>query len=118
MTRARGISNEISKILSQYSTEVEKSLEESKQKVSKETVKLLKSTSPKETGDYAKGWAVKSVGTSKIIHNKTNYQLTHLLENGHAKKNGGRVAPRIHIKPAEEKAIDDYIKAVEEAVSK
>lgn len=116
MTRIRGISNEITRALQQYSSEVEKSLEKSKEKVAKEAVKTLKSTSPSETGSYKKGWRVKQVGTAKVIHNATDYQLTHLLEHGHAKKNGGRVAPIVHIKPVEEKAIEDFERAIREEI--
>ena len=103
MTRIRGINNEITRALQQYSSEVE-------------AVKTLKSTSPSETGSYKKGWRVKQVGTAKVVHNATDYQLTHLLEHGHAKKNGGRVAPRVHIKPVEEKAIEDFERAIREEI--
>lgn len=116
MTRVRGISNEIAKALSEYTSDVEKGLEKAKIKVAKDTVKTLKNTSPKKTGSYAKGWAVKQVGTARVIHNKTDYQLTHLLENGHAKKGGGRVAAKVHIKPAEEKAIREYETAVRKEI--
>jgi hypothetical protein len=51
-----------------------------------------------------------------IIHNKTDYRKTHLLEHGHAKKNGGRVAAQIHIGPAEDRAIVDFIDRVERAI--
>lgn len=109
--------SEISSILSEYTTEVEEGLEEAKKETSKEAVKHLKSfSSPKKTGDYLKGWSVKRVGTAFVIHNRTHYQLTHLLENGHAKVNGGRVAGIPHIRPTEEEAIKYYVKRVEKVI--
>ena len=94
----------------------EEGLEEAKIEVAKETVKELKSTSPKKTGGYAKGWARKKVGTAQVVHNSTNYQLTHLLENGHANRDGGRTPGRPHIAPAEQKAIDEFEKRVEKVI--
>ena len=67
--------------------------------VAKEAAKKLKQTSPKgASGKYAKGWAVK-VETGRISVGATvygkpgTYQLAHLLEHGHATRNGtGRTA--------------------------
>lgn len=110
------LANEISKALREYTTEVEEGLEEVKKEVAKEGVKQLKKTSPKLTGDYAKGWRVKRVGTAQVIHNATDYQLTHLLEKGHAKRGGGRVPPKVHIAPVEEKVIEEFEKRVEKVI--
>lgn len=65
----------------------------------------LKATSPKSknkrrSGQYAKSWTKKKRGKMIIIHNK-EYQLTHLLEKGHAKRGGGRVEAKVHILPVE-----------------
>lgn len=53
-------------------------------------VKLLKQKSKVRTGAYKKGWKADTktdeTGTECTVHNK-RYQLTHLLENGHAIKN-------------------------------
>lgn len=83
--------------------------------VAKETVKELKATSPRrkgpQGGQYKKNWAYKklredSVRSQVVIYEKKpEYRLTHLLEKGHAKRGGGRVDARPHIKKAEEKAI-------------
>ena len=73
------------------------------------------------TGKYTKDWDVaqrdsragRITGTeSYSVHNKKHYQLTHLLQNGHASRNGGRVKAYPHIDSAEEKAekaATDYI---------
>lgn len=110
------LASEIAKALRQYTDEVTDGLEEAKKRVAKETVKQLRATSPKLTGDYSRGWRSKKVGTAQVIHNATNYQLTHLLEWGHAKVGGGRVAPRPHIRKAEQAAIDEFTKQVEKVI--
>lgn len=116
MVKVNDLTKEIARALQEYSTEVEEGLEEAKVEVAKDTVKRLKQTSPKKTGDYRKGWARKKVGTAQVVHNRTDYQLTHLLEYGHAKRGGGRVAGIPHIAPVEEKAIDEYVKRVEKVI--
>ena len=79
---------------------MERALEETKTDLAKGAVKQLKETSPKRTGKYAAGWTRKKKGKTIIVHNR-RYQLTHLLEKGHAKRGGGRVAARVHIAPVE-----------------
>ena len=82
--------------------------------------KDIQANSPDDTGDYRKGWRERVAYESPddirmTVYNKTDYQLTHLLEYGHAKVGGGRVEGHPHIGPAEErmekKLIQD-IKAV------
>ena|SRR5690606_21105568 len=110
------LAGEITKALQQYTTEVTEGLEEAKKRVAKETVKQLRATSPKLTGDYSRGWRTKQVGSAQVIHNATDYQLTHLLEWGHAKVGGGRVAPRPHIRKAEQEAIREYLSEAEKVI--
>ena len=117
-SKIKGISNEFAKILSEYKEDIVDGMNSVKEEVAKETVNKLKSTSPRKRkggGQYAKGWKISDVKGKKIIHNK-KYQLTHLLEYGHAKVNGGRVDAKVHIRPAEEKAIKKYISGVEKVI--
>ena len=113
---------EIAKGLAEYSQEVVEKVNVSSEKVGKAAVKQLKQTSPKRHGKYAKSWTMtteKAIGQPdlRIIHVKApHYRLTHLLEKGHAKVNGGRVEGKPHIRPAEEMVIQDFTREVEEAI--
>lgn len=95
-----GLSKEIEKALKEYTEEVEVALDKTKRDLAKQGIKELKANSPVRTGKYAKSWTRKKRGKKIILHNK-EYQLTHLLEKGHAKRGGGRVAARAHIAPVE-----------------
>lgn len=109
-------SKDIAKALREYTSEVEAGLQVSKKEVAKETAGQLKQTSPKLTGDYAKGWGVSTIKGRMVVHNKTDYQLTHLLEYGHVDRGGGRTAGKAHIRPAEEQAIKEFVDRVEKVI--
>ena len=79
----------------------------------------ISANAPKRTGAYAKSWTVKTEKETAhslevVVHSKNRYQIAHLLEHGHAKRGGGRVAGIPHIAPAEEKAV----KQLEEDIMK
>lgn len=78
-------------------------------------------SAPERTGAYAKSWRMKvteesSVGIGVTVYSPSHYMLAHLLENGHAKRNGGRVAGERHIAPAEEHAKEQLIGDIEKAL--
>lgn len=118
MVKIDDLSDEIARALQEYTEEVTEGLEEAKIASAKEGVKMLKKAG--EFKDrrprYRKGWSRKKVGTAQVIHNRTDYQLTHLLEKGHAKRNGGRTKAFEHIAPVEEKVIKDYEQRVEKVI--
>ncbi|MDC2866515.1 HK97 gp10 family phage protein [Bacillus sp. BP-3] len=116
MTSVNDLADEIVRQVATYTREVEEKVEVSKVEVAKKGVGELKQKSPKLTGDYRKGWRVKKVGKDVVIHNATDYQLTHLLEHGHVKAGGGRVAAKPHIRPVEEIVVSEFISKVEEAI--
>lgn len=114
----------IQNILHEIPQKVDNVIDEAAAKVSKEAVKTLKATSPKRPGGgrYAKGWAVKKVGKEMVIHNRTDYQLTHLLENGHdVVVNGKKVGHYDgvkHIAPVEQEVIEKMTEEVEKGIDK
>lgn len=67
----------------------------------------IKDNAPVRTGKYKKSWGIvkdkeDKNGITLIVRSKGRYMLTHLLENGHVKRGGGRVKAIPHIRPAEE----------------
>lgn len=116
---------QVKEILDSYSKEVRRASENSQDVVAKEAVRKLKNTSPKQAKHrrkYAEGWAVKrEKGSGGIpivkVYNKTNPQLTHLLENGHVIRNGtgreyGETHGIKHIGPVEQWANDELPKEI------
>lgn len=87
--------------------------------ITKIGVKTLRVTSPKRRGDYAKNWTYQKLknGERVIFQKSPTSRLTHVLEKGHAKRNGGRVAPQVHIAPVEEELVSNYINRVEKRLS-
>ena len=109
MTRVSidGLAAEIVRTLEEYTEEVEKGVEKAQKKVAKEGADKLKSTSPKRTGRYARAWKSKKQDGGYVIYN-TKGQLTHLLEKGHALRQGGRTRAFVHIEPIEQDVINQF----------
>ncbi|WP_294143874.1 HK97 gp10 family phage protein [uncultured Clostridium sp.] len=83
--------------------------------------KDISATAPKDTGAYAKSWAVKKTKETShaleiTVHSKNRYQIAHLLEHGHAKRGGGRVAAKPHIAAAEERGITQLQNEIERSL--
>lgn len=111
----------VNDILKDYAEDVEKDTEQVVKSVAKESVKKLKATSPKRTGKYAKGWAQKTeksrLSSTATVYGKSGtYQLAHLLEFGHAKRGGGRVAGNSHIAPVESWATTQVEKELKQRI--
>ena len=116
MSKTESVAIQMGRIMDQYSKEVKEVTDEAITQTANESRRKLRNTSPKKTGHYDRGWSIKKVkgrnGISEVtIHNKTDYQLTHLLENGHVIRNAkgkyGRTNGIKHIKPVEEWAQDE-----------
>lgn len=115
-------------ILDAYKDATEESVSNAVQKVSKECVDELKNAHPSGSGqyhswnEYNSGWTVmqtkrdKREHISATVHNSGHYQLTHLLEKGHALVNGGRARAFPHIAPVADKAEESLFKAIKDGV--
>lgn len=120
MAKTESVSAQMKELLDEINEDVQKSMKSNISNVAKESAQKLKNTSPKKSGSYAKGWAVKKEGDDAIVYNKTDYQLTHLLENGHVIRNKkgtyGRADGIKHIAPVEQWAIDELPRRIIEDI--
>lgn len=120
---ADNLGEAIAEILEEYGDEVQKDMDDVVKNVGKAGVKAIKSASGVfgGTGKYRKGWTSQidseRYGSTVTIYNRTP-GLPHLLENGHAKRGGGRVPGKTHIAPVEQELIKQFEEQIEKAVSK
>ena len=121
MAKTESVTAQMTELLDEVNKDIEKSAKTNIQTVAKESVQKLKNTSPVKSGSYAKGWGTKRQGEMDVVvYNRTDYQLTHLLENGHVIRNSkgtyGRAPAHKHIKPVEEWAIDELPRRILEGI--
>lgn len=104
----------VKELLEDYDVSVTEEMKEAVKRATKEGVKVVRANSKAfgGTGRYAKGWTsqVETGMTSAqgTIYNADLPGLPHLLEHGHAKRNGGRVPGRVHIAPVQEKLTEVF----------
>ena len=115
------VSDEIVKVLSAYTEELAEGIKQDARDVSKDLIKNLKRDSPKNTGEYAKGWRIKVEEDTRDriqlrAYNAKKHWITHLLENGHVKRNGGRVPGIKHNQKNEHEAIEELESRVERRI--
>lgn len=116
------LSDEIMDALEEYKEMTDEVVQTAVDTVSKETKKIVQAGSPVQTGGYQKGWAVKKTSAkagqvSITVYNRKKPGLTHLLEKGHAKRGGGRVAGQPHIAPAEQYAVSELENKIKRGLS-
>ena len=81
--------------------------------------KDIQAGAPVDTGKYKKRWSVKNVREDSesielVVHSRNRYQIAHLLEHGHAKRGGGRVAAKPHIASAEQRGNEKLVQTIEQ----
>ena len=112
---ADAIMEELTKYSDLAADELKAAVKETAQSVRKD----IQASAPSRTGKYKKSWSVKTVKETSetidlVVHSKNRYQIAHLLEHGHAKRGGGRVAARPHIAPAEQAGNEKLVKTIEQ----
>lgn len=121
MVRIEDFDKALKSILDEYGDSVTEKSHKAAGKVAKIAQQQVKSKAPSKSGRYRKGWTVTEENHTGLwfeytVHNRSRYQLAHLLEKGHALKRGGRtyghVSGRTHIEPAEQQAIRNYEEAL------
>jgi len=115
------LASEVMKGLEEYAELTTEVVKKEVQETGKVVKQQIESTAPRKSGRYAKSWAVKKTAETSnsleiTVHSRNRYMLTHLLENGHAKRGGGRVRAIPHIAPAEEMGIKELEGRIERAL--
>ena len=115
------LAKEIMDGLQEYADLATEDMKKTVKKSGNAAKKDIAENAPKRTGKYGKSWNVKtnletSTATTVTVHSKTQYQLAHLLEFGHALRQGGRTRAFPHIEPAEQRAAEMLEREVEAAL--
>ena len=117
---------QVTELLEQYSKDVTEEMHAVFKKEASKARSELKAASPRDSGDYAAGWAVMDESTrltvNYTVYNKTP-GLPHLLEFGHTIRNGtgrsfGHGGARPHIAKVNDELQKTVISELEKAVSK
>lgn len=115
------LADTIGKELTLYNNRVVDGIKKEAKRSMNQLVKDTKSTAP--VGKRKKHYR-DSISSKKIFENDrsiaylwyvkgSDYRLSHLLENGHALRNGGRTTGTHFIKNASDPILEQYVKAVE-----
>ena len=113
---------DLENILTEYTTEITKAVKVETEKAMKELVDETKATAPKNRPKYHKSITSRTAFEDgrKVVKQwyvkPPEHRLTHLLNNGHQTRNGGRVEGTGFLSDAVEKVEKKYIQAVEEAI--
>ena len=122
------LSSELEKALTEFVGATEEACEKGVIETAKEAVESLRTAHPAGSGQYGSwdkynsGWMIMQTKTDKryhreaTVHNATHYQLTHLLEHGHALWNGGRAGAFPHIAPVAEKCEGELVEKIKKYI--
>lgn len=112
------LSDAIMQELNDYAETTADNMKASVRKAARTVRAEIQEGAPAKTGAYRKSWSTKSTAETAnklevTVYSRNRYQIAHLLEHGHAKRGGGRVAARPHIAPAEQSGIQQLEREIE-----
>ena len=115
------IADTIMKELNAYADTTADGVKTAVQRAAKTVKSEIQAGAPVKTGAYKKSWTAKNTAESAnkleiTVYSRNRYQLAHLLEHGHAKRGGGRVAARPHIVSAEQSGIEQLEQEIERCI--
>lgn len=117
---AENFGDAVQKLIKQYGDEAYEIAQDASKTAARSTVSDLKSSAP-NGGRYARGWSHKAKKNgitkySETVYNRTDYQLTHLLEKPHSTGGGGHYPKNVDytgtIERIEEKQTDNFMAEV------
>ena len=122
MSTIDNLADDIMAGLHEYAELADDAMKTAVKKTATSVKKEISANAPKDTGAYGKSWKATKVAENShtlkmTVHSKDHYRLAHLLEKGHAKRGGGRVAGKPHIAPAEENGAEMLTNLITEALS-
>lgn len=127
--KPQNLSSEIEKYLKEYKEEIDEDVRKNAIENAKKALIEVKRKSPVDKYShrgrhYADGWKISTTNQasnnyfSQTIWNSTDYQLTHLLEFGHADRSGQPVQAKPHIRETENTYKQKFIEDLERDIKK
>ena len=122
MTSIDDLASEVMKGLTEYVELADTAMKKAVRKTATSVKNEISAKAPVKSGRYKRSWTAKKTKENShtlemTVHSKDRYQIAHLLEHGHALRNGGRVEGIPHIAPAEEHGEEMLTNLIEKELS-
>lgn len=119
--KASDLQAAVSQILEDFADDVARITKKDIDEVTTAALKEVKSHAPVKTGKYKRSLKTKTAYESttekrNVIYSNGQSGLTHLLENGHAKQNGGRTRAFPHFKYGQDLIDEQLLKKIKDDI--
>lgn len=113
------LADAITQAVREYTEDVTAAIGKATDETADKVLRDVKAAAP-GTGRYRAGFAKNNQSTSSnrryVVWNKKYYNLVHLLEKGHATRNGGKTRAFPHMAPAERAHVYEYEERVKKII--